>query len=243
MGRERATRIAVRGFCARAAVIRRMFVAAPLLLTACETLPGSGSKGAPHDAASSQTRVVPMPPPARPRGPSYVAQRFRGGANPARPESTESPAPPPDAPPPTIRAEMPAATQSPPPRPHTPTAGDSAATEVARAEPAAAPPVQMPPPLPPPSISPASLIGATDTALRDRLGPPDSEAPIASGTAWRYERPACTASFVLLPQLSSGALRVFSYEITPREGAMFGPAGCLGRIAATRDARAAGTAP
>jgi hypothetical protein len=243
MGRERATRISMRGFCARAAAIRRMFVAAPLLLSACETLPGSGSTGTSQDSASRPAFAVPMPPPPRPRGPSTVGQRFRGGQSAAQPESAEFPAPPPDAPTPTIRAEMPAVTPPPAPGPANALAGDSAAAEVARAEPAATPPIQAPPPLPPPSIDPASLIGVTDTALRDRLGAPDGEAPIASGTTWRYQRPACTASFVLLPQLSSGALRVFSYEIAPREGAMFGPAGCLGRIAATRDARAAGTAP
>lgn len=253
MGRERATRSALRALGARRFAVRAALLTASLMLPACETLPGFGGSPPPRVVAVPSPLVAPMPPPARPRSGGSAALRFRTDLQSPAPATELAAAPvPPPAPAepaaPTIRAEtQTAASVAPLPAPipaaPPPLAGGSAATEVARAEPAAPPPAPLPAQSPPPPIDPASLRGATTSELRDRFGAPVSQSPIASGMSWHYERAACKATFVLLPELTSGALRVFSYEITPNEGAMFGPAGCLGQIAATRGGRTAGTAP
>ena len=104
----------------------------------------------------------------------------------------------------------------------------SAATEALA--PAAAVPV-------PAAIDPASLIGRSAADLVQNLGRPKHEAPIASGMTWRYQHAECSASFLLLPELATGLLKVFSYEIAPRAAGE--AAACLGRIAS--DGRARGT--
>ncbi len=89
----------------------------------------------------------------------------------------------------------------------------------------------------PAAIEPASLIGRSAEELVRNLGRPKQEMPIASGMTWRYQLAECTASFLLLPELATGLLKVFSYEIAPR--ATDEAAACLGRIAS--DGRANGT--
>lgn len=89
----------------------------------------------------------------------------------------------------------------------------------------------------PAAIEPASLIGRSAADLVESLGRPKQETPIASGMTWRYQHAECTANFLLLPELATGLLKVFSYEIAPR--ATNEAAACLGRIAS--DGRARGT--
>jgi hypothetical protein len=213
---------------ARRAGLLVVAVAAFAALSGCE------HPVAPETPADPETTILgtlrsagypaARPPPARPRGPGTAAARFRDAG-------TSSAA-----------AARPSAAMPPPPSPPSPSLDEEVAQDVARSEPAAPPVVA--PAAPPPPIDPASIIGATAAMIEARFGAPERQARIGSGTMWHYERAACRASFVLLPELASGSLRVFSHEITPPDGAMFGPAGCLGRIAAGRGGdRTAGLAP
>ncbi|MBL8699190.1 MAG: hypothetical protein JNK67_12500 [Alphaproteobacteria bacterium] len=134
---------------------------------------------------------------------------------------TSEPAPPvpAPAPPPT-----PSASPPPPRAPQPAMQGGSGGDAPLR------PPVR-------PDIDPAGLVGRNEAQLEQTLGKPQRQERIASGVSWIYDRPDCHASFLMLPEVTSGERRVFAYEITPRGSEPPSAAACLGRIAADSQPR------
>ncbi len=198
-----------------------------LTTTGCEILALLDFSGAPPAALEQQVHpgglaIGPMPPPPRPRRGAQIAALAPPPAAPREAAIARA-----------LRAPVIVEPLAPPPaRPQAqavPPSLESSGTQ-AQMAPAAAMPS-------PPPIDPSSLIGRSAADLVQSLGRPRSEAPIASGMTWRYERAECSASFLLLPELATGLLKVFSYEIAPR--AADEAAACLGRIAS--DGRARGT--
>lgn len=195
--------------------------------TGCEVLAYLDLRGSPPALAETPAppaiiQFAPLPPPPRPR--------HAAGSLSALP-------PPPPAPREASIGRAPrtpvlAELLPPPAKPEllaiAPGAGRSATTEPLLPSASLAAPT---------AIEPASLIGrSADELVRD-LGKPRQEMPIASGVTWRYQLAECSASFLLLPELATGLLKVFSYEIAPR--ATDEAAACLGRIAS--DGRARGS--
>ena len=195
--------------------------------TGCDVLAHLDLGGSPPALVAGPARpaiiqLAPKPPPPRPRGATALLSATQ---------------PPPPAPREASIAKAPrtpvlAELLPPPAKPEllaiAPGAGRSEANEPPR------PSVTL---VAPAAIEPASLIGRSADELVRNLGRPKQEMPIASGMTWRYQLAECTASFLLLPELATGMLKVFSYEIAPR--ATDEAAACLGRIAS--DGRANGT--
>jgi len=86
-------------------------------------------------------------------------------------------------------------------------------------------------------IDPEGLVGRSEAQLELALGKAHRREPIASGVNWIYDRTDCRASFLLLPEVSSGERRVFGYEITSRGGEAPSAPACLGRIAGDAQSR------
>jgi len=195
--------------------------------TGCEVLAYLDLGGSPPELMGGPARpaiiqFAPLPPPPRPRHATPLLSAMRPPP-PAPREASIAGAP---------RTPVLAELLPPPARPEllaiAPGAGRGEASERLLPSASLAAPT---------AIEPASLIGRSADELVRNLGRPKQEMPIASGMTWRYQIAECSASFLLLPELATGLLKVFSYEIAPR--ASDEAAACLGRIAS--DGRARGT--
>lgn len=188
------------------------------LLAGCELL----AYFDPPPPAPQTTQIAlgpaPMPPPPRPGR----ASRLQNGA---------TPKPPPVAPMPA-RPRIAVTSEPVPPAPPAPAAAEPPVPRAAAAIQGGSDNAPLRPPPPRIDIDPASLVGRSEAQLEQTLGKALRHERIASGVNWIYDRADCHASFLLLPEVTSGERRVFAYEITPRGNDAPSAAACLGRIAA-----------
>lgn len=113
--------------------------------------------------------------------------------------------------------------------PATVTAARPAATPVADPK-ASAAGTSPPPDKPVAAAAPLNLVGQSESDIRARFGPPDSQQDRAPGKTWRYRHGQCSLDVSLYPDVQTRQFTTLAYEVRSDDNTDRGKQLCLAQL-------------
>lgn len=189
-----------------AKLVRGACIAATLALGGCELLNFAFNEEEARAEDTTASTRLPQPPPPAPRvaraSPRrLVAEKETGGGETSVEPLGDQPADP------ALRSAETAAPANPEPVP------ESSPTEPAQVA-ALPPPADLPPPVDPASeVRPQRVVGLTENALAQWLGPPANTREESPARVWRYQGIECAFDVFFYLDLVSREFRALRYEV------------------------------
>lgn len=88
----------------------------------------------------------------------------------------------------------------------------------------------QPPEKPATTATPLNLVGQSESDIRARFGPPDSQQDRAPGKTWRYRRGECSLDVSLYPDVQTRQFTTLAYEVRSDDNTDRGKQLCLAQL-------------